>query len=502
VSLHFFFSSPFGGLGKRGRFAAMRIQLKCRAGSLVGQIFNLDEIAVSLGRHPSNQVWLDPFKELGVSRYHCQILEHEGVIYIADKGSKQGTFVEGSRIHGPTPLREGSVFRLGPEGPEFEVSFPASAQQQSGSSLGLAAPAQPADGGLWICPACLRRRQGGERPCAQDGSVLAPHILLTARPGRVYSFFAQGLIQDAVLGLSSSPQPERRRLAVSFGGGVVLFSEEIAAPPPASTLPLVAVLNGGRLAESPDNAGAGASPAHRKELWCALALPQPDGADREYALQHPGLLRMCGCQALSFVPSLPPLLACLSLRPDWNEIHKSPFPRSPGSAGVPPASGIAPGKDGHSPEGLWRVEVADFLLASPAPRGSHLRLPSVSLPAELALKREPIERRLQWTLYLLDMEGDDIAESSWPYSALSQAATFGEAWAAPRPFLGCAPDGRLIRVGKDMVLDARTLRLASRPFESRAFSKLTPGCVHAATYSSPRWCLGASPGDNNKGIEN
>ena len=426
-------------LASEERVAAMHIKLTCHTGSMAGQVFDLDSEDISIGRHPNNQIWLNPFEELGVSRHHCHIFEREGVVCIVDKGSRSGTLVEGALIRGPTPLHEGSVFRLGPEGPEFQVSFPARMQKPIEESKCPPTREKHGWSGPWICPTCLRPSKAGGI-CAQDQSALAPQFLITARPGVLYSFFTQGLIQDAVLEQDAGQPPEKRRLAVSYGGGVVLFSEEVAAqPPPASSPPLVAIARAG-----PGTAAPGASPSYRRELWCAVALPPPQGLDMDYAQQHPGLLRTCGCQALSFVPSEPALLACLSLRPAWDRIHTHPF--------------TEPSRDAK--------------------------------PAETALKSEPVAGRLLWTLSILDLWGNPAAETSWPFEALSQAATFGEAWVAPRPALACAADGRLVRVGPDLVVEAPALTTAAHVPEGATFTKFTPACVQAAAYASMRWCWG------------
>lgn len=53
------------------------------------------------------------FADVSVSRRHARVLVEEGCAAVEDLGSKNGTFVDGARIEGPTPLRDGSEVRLG-----------------------------------------------------------------------------------------------------------------------------------------------------------------------------------------------------------------------------------------------------------------------------------------------------------------------------------------------------------------------------------------------------
>jgi DNA-binding winged helix-turn-helix (wHTH) protein len=63
-----------------------------------------------LGRVEDGVAWIEAPT---VSRRHARILVEEGQAVIEDLGSKNGTFVRGQRISGPTPLAHGDVIRLG-----------------------------------------------------------------------------------------------------------------------------------------------------------------------------------------------------------------------------------------------------------------------------------------------------------------------------------------------------------------------------------------------------
>jgi pSer/pThr/pTyr-binding forkhead associated (FHA) protein len=66
-----------------------------------------------------------------VSRRHARITLSVGAATIEDLGSKNGTFVEGARITGPVPLREGVTVRLG----SLTVTFRSDAVEGSTYSM-------------------------------------------------------------------------------------------------------------------------------------------------------------------------------------------------------------------------------------------------------------------------------------------------------------------------------------------------------------------------------
>jgi pSer/pThr/pTyr-binding forkhead associated (FHA) protein len=76
---------------------------------------------VKLGR--SSECLVQVPKELGasVSRFHAEIAIQEGGVVVRDVGSRNGTFVNGSKIYEPQPARRGDKIMLGPGGPTFVV---------------------------------------------------------------------------------------------------------------------------------------------------------------------------------------------------------------------------------------------------------------------------------------------------------------------------------------------------------------------------------------------
>ena len=69
-----------------------------------------------IGRDPGATIAIDaPI----VSRRHARIVVSSGGAMLEDLGSKNGTFVEGERVTGPTPLHDGDQIRVG----DFQLSF-------------------------------------------------------------------------------------------------------------------------------------------------------------------------------------------------------------------------------------------------------------------------------------------------------------------------------------------------------------------------------------------
>jgi serine phosphatase RsbU (regulator of sigma subunit) len=76
-----------------------------------GQRFALQGDSMLIGRQEDAAIYLD---SLAVSRQHARILSHGGEYYIEDVGSSNGTFVNGRRISGPTPLTDRDALQIGP----------------------------------------------------------------------------------------------------------------------------------------------------------------------------------------------------------------------------------------------------------------------------------------------------------------------------------------------------------------------------------------------------
>ncbi len=80
-------------------------------GPHAGQRYPLDAAGALIGRQPDVAVYLD---SLSVSRHHARVCCEDGACFVEDLGSSNGTFVNGARITGRSPLTENDELRIGP----------------------------------------------------------------------------------------------------------------------------------------------------------------------------------------------------------------------------------------------------------------------------------------------------------------------------------------------------------------------------------------------------
>ncbi len=76
-----------------------------------GQRFTLSGDSLLIGRQEDADIYLE---SLAVSRQHARLRCHGGEYFVEDVGSSNGTFINGRRISGPTPLVEGDALQIGP----------------------------------------------------------------------------------------------------------------------------------------------------------------------------------------------------------------------------------------------------------------------------------------------------------------------------------------------------------------------------------------------------
>ncbi|MFO1372222.1 MAG: trypsin-like peptidase domain-containing protein [Candidatus Competibacteraceae bacterium] len=88
------------------------------------EIFPLQDITeILLGRDPTANVKYDPDQDDLVSRMHARITQdplNKTKFTITDLDSRNGTFVNNTRITGSIQIEPGDVIRFGPGGPEFQ----------------------------------------------------------------------------------------------------------------------------------------------------------------------------------------------------------------------------------------------------------------------------------------------------------------------------------------------------------------------------------------------
>jgi S1-C subfamily serine protease len=101
----------------------VKAQFKFLSGARAGQLEVFRKGYIGLGRHPLSDVRFDAERDLDVSSRHAAIVRKTEGFVLQDLGSKNGTFVNGTRITGDTVLKGGDVIGFGANGPalEFQV---------------------------------------------------------------------------------------------------------------------------------------------------------------------------------------------------------------------------------------------------------------------------------------------------------------------------------------------------------------------------------------------
>jgi hypothetical protein len=73
--------------------------------------FVLRDSAISVGRSSASDIVLK--SDDYASGRHARLTRHGGLLYVEDMGSTNGTFVNGRKTVGATPLRHGDTVRIG-----------------------------------------------------------------------------------------------------------------------------------------------------------------------------------------------------------------------------------------------------------------------------------------------------------------------------------------------------------------------------------------------------
>jgi pSer/pThr/pTyr-binding forkhead associated (FHA) protein len=80
--------------------------------------FQVGDGSTSIGRSSSSDIRLG--SDDYASGRHARLTRHGGLLYLEDVGSTNGTFVNGSKTVGATPLRDGDSVRIGSTTFRFE----------------------------------------------------------------------------------------------------------------------------------------------------------------------------------------------------------------------------------------------------------------------------------------------------------------------------------------------------------------------------------------------
>lgn len=80
-------------------------------GELNGTLYDLKDIENTLGRNADNTI---PLELQGVSRYHFKVsFNDSSQAFVEDMGSKNGTFLNNSKIDEKSPLTKGDIIKIG-----------------------------------------------------------------------------------------------------------------------------------------------------------------------------------------------------------------------------------------------------------------------------------------------------------------------------------------------------------------------------------------------------
>lgn len=85
-------------------------QLVMKTGPAPGKTFPIEKNEIYIGRDVANDVFIN---DAEISRRHARLIQQAGAYLLEDLGSTNGTYVNGQRIGGPSPLRPGDIVYLG-----------------------------------------------------------------------------------------------------------------------------------------------------------------------------------------------------------------------------------------------------------------------------------------------------------------------------------------------------------------------------------------------------
>jgi sigma-B regulation protein RsbU (phosphoserine phosphatase) len=106
-----------------------------------GRRFPLDDKPAIIGRQPDAAIYLE---SLAVSRHHARIVCEDGVYFVEDTGSSNGTYVNGHRIAGRVPFSERDTLQIGPYELNLAVD-PASNSTEPAQIIRARVDAQPSN---------------------------------------------------------------------------------------------------------------------------------------------------------------------------------------------------------------------------------------------------------------------------------------------------------------------------------------------------------------------
>jgi pSer/pThr/pTyr-binding forkhead associated (FHA) protein len=186
-------------------------------------------MVVRLGRSPECDIRIPPEQGASVSRIHAEVAVAEGGVVVRDAGSRNGTFLNGTRIHSAHPLVKGDQIMLGSGGPvltvdDLHIVKGKPSARASDSARGIGGGPTPTD------PIHARRSPPAEpatAPSPYKGSEPAAVAGTRLHDRAPVHSPARGAGPEGVL-----PSPRsgssRARLALWIGVGIALLAAAVA----------------------------------------------------------------------------------------------------------------------------------------------------------------------------------------------------------------------------------------------------------------------------------
>src|SRR5258706_3032356 len=98
------------------------IRLKPLSGSLQGRTAELAKPVLRIGRAPDCEVRFDQAQDPKVSNHHAELLLEEGIWFVVDTASTNGTLINGRRI-AKHRLASGAKLQIGSVRPRLQCPF-------------------------------------------------------------------------------------------------------------------------------------------------------------------------------------------------------------------------------------------------------------------------------------------------------------------------------------------------------------------------------------------
>jgi len=206
----------------------MRIEFEIVSGARVGARKAFEKSYIALGRDTLSDVRFDPEADLDVSTKHAAVLLSGDGCVVRDLGSRNGTFVNGQRITGDTPLADGDVIRCGGHGPEARVRMVSEAAEQV-----LAKVVAPPRSAAPAAPAAPLKAPPGADPHAKPTGPSATSVLRAEVKASATRFRAVlvtlGIIVVGALAVVIWQGRTARQQTAQLGSAIDSLGRELAA---------------------------------------------------------------------------------------------------------------------------------------------------------------------------------------------------------------------------------------------------------------------------------